>query len=370
MRLAAVLILVAFKTTFVFAQDKQQVNTANYQTMHWRYVATELPDQWYGSDDAKRVAENVLLAQKDVGGWSKNIPYHHELSQSEREGFINGKAEVGATFDNGSTITELRFLAKVYTYIKDTRYQEAFEKGLHYIFVSQYENGGWPQFFPVQRDGDYYSRHITYNDDAMVNILKFLKEIYADQKAFLPLGVDDAVKQNAKISFDKGIACILKTQIVVEGKPTVWCAQHDEKTFAPAKARTYELPSFSGAESASIVLLLMDIESPSKEIVASIEAAVKWFKEHTVEGIRITTVTNDDGKRDRIVVEDKDAPAVWGRFYDLETERPFFCDRDGIKKNTLAEIGYERRNGYAWYTDKPQAVLNAYTEWKSKLVVK
>ncbi len=30
---------------------------------------------------------------------------------------------------------------------------------------------------------------------------------------------------------------------------TVWCAQHDEKTLQPAKARAVELPSLSGLES-------------------------------------------------------------------------------------------------------------------------
>src|SRR5690606_13569324 len=120
-------------------------------------------------------------------------------------------------------------------------------------------------------DGDFYSRHITYNDDAMVNILKFLNEIFSNSKSFRSLNMDDVKKEKAKKAFDKGIDCILKTQIVVDGEPTVWCAQHDEDTFAPAKARTYELPSFSGAESASIVMLLMDIENPSKEIVAAVE---------------------------------------------------------------------------------------------------
>ena len=30
--------------------------------------------------------------------------------------------------------------------------------------------------------------------------------------------------------------------------------------------------------------------------------------------------------------KDSTALAQWARFYDLETGKPFFCDRDGIKK--------------------------------------
>ena len=59
---------------------------------------------------------------------------------------------------------------------------------------------------------------------------------------------------------------------------------------------------------------------------------------------------------------------MWARFYDLETELPYVCDRDGIKKKSLEEIGYERRNGYSWYTDKPQEVLGKYPVWKAKWV--
>jgi pectinesterase len=44
------------------------------------------------------------------------------------------------------------------------------------------------------------------------------------------------------------------------------------------------------------------------------------------------------------------------------------CDRDGIKKSTLDEIGYERRNGYSWYTGEPQKVLDVYLKWKEKWV--
>ena len=302
------LIVLSFSTTS--AQD------ANYLSMSWKDVATKMPDAWYGSDEAKKVAENVILNQKTIGGWEKNKEYHLPPSDSEIKA---DKSKIGATFDNGATITELKFLAKVYSHNQDPRYKESFIKGLEYIFISQYDNGGWPQFFPLRGGNGDYSMHITYNDDAMVNTMKFLKEIYAADEV---------------------------------------------KTLAPAKARSYELPSFSGSESVRIVQLLMDLEDPSEEIIASVDGAVKWFETHKIEGIKIETEINTDGNKNRIVVEDKDATALWARFYDLNTEKTFFCDRDGIKKNSLAEIGYERRNGYSWYVNSPEKLLQEYNEWK------
>ena len=56
----------------------------------------------------------------------------------------------------------------------------------------------------------------------------------------------------------------------------------------------------------------------------------------------------------------------WARFYDLETNRPFFCDRDGIKKYDISEIGHERRNGYSWYNKDGSKVLKRYEKWKKE----
>ncbi len=365
--------IVVFSLTSFIASAQQ--NSPDYLKKRWKDVATKMPDEWYGSEEAKQVAENVLICQKDMGGWTKNKPYHHVLTKAEKEEYIKGKSEIGGTFDNGATITELRFLAKVYSHIPDNRYKQAFNKGLDYIFMAQYENGGWPQFFPV-KDADEemkldhtkaYSMHITYNDDAMVNTMNFLKEIFTNNKAFESLDISEKKKEMGIKAFNKGVECILNTQIIVDGKPTVWCAQHHYKTLAPVKARSYELPSFSGSESVRIVQLLMDIDQPSKEVIASVNGAIQWFKDHKIEGIRLGREKQPDGKMNRVVVEDKNAPAIWGRFYDLETEKVFFCDRDGIKKNSLAEIGYERRNGYGWYTTAPQSVLDRYPEWLKEI---
>ncbi|WPR76560.1 pectate lyase [Algoriphagus sp. NG3] len=337
-----------------------------YLSMSWKDVSTKMPENWYGSGEAKAVAENVLLAQRDIGGWEKNKPYHQPYSEVEKAKIIAAKSEYGATFDNDATITELRFLAKVYEQIPDIRYKRAFEKGLDYIFISQYENGGWPQFYPPRTGSVSYSAHITYNDNAMVNTMKFLREIFSEDKAFSALNLSTELKTKAKQSFDDGIACILKTQIIVDGSPTVWCAQHDEKTLAPAKARSYELASFSGAESVNIVQLLMELEDPSEEVIASVDGAVHWFETHKIEGIKLETEIDEDGNKNRVVVSDPPASPLWARFYDLETEKPIFSDRDGIKKNSLAEIGHERRNGYSWYTNAPSKVLKKYPEWRKQ----
>ncbi|RRN76819.1 pectate lyase, partial [Pseudoxanthomonas sp. SGD-10] len=354
------LIAVFATVSLIYAQN----SSPNYLTMRWTRVANGMPTAWYGSEEAKRIAENVLISQRDIGGWEKNQPYHRVFSDSLKKSYISKKGQIGATFDNGATTTELKFLAKVYAQQKDERYREAFLKGLNYIFIAQYENGGWPQFYPVRNAANAgsrnksvpYSAHITYNDDAMVNIMLFLKAVYTNHANFVSLNLDEQTKNKAKEVFNRGVDCILKSQIVVDNTPTVWCAQHDYKTLAPTKARSYELASFSGAESASIVMLLMDIEKPSKEIVAAVNGAVQWFENHKIENVRVQRSRDENGKWNTIVVEDKNAKPLWGRFHDLETGKIYFSSRDGVKKDSIDEIDAERRNGYSWYTNRPQEV--------------
>ncbi|MGD0340822.1 MAG: pectate lyase, partial [Bacteroidales bacterium] len=233
-----------------------------------------------------------------------------------------------------------------------------------FILEAQYSNGGWPMYYPLHEG---YFTHITFNDNATYNILELLKDIFNRKPLYDSLVSDMDIRDSRK-AYEKGIKCILKTQIVVNGKPTVWCAQHDEKTLLPAKARSYELPSFSGGESCGLIKLLMEIDNPSPAVIKAVNGAVEWLDSHRVKHCRVEFFMNSDGKPDRRVVEDPNARDLWARFYDLDTELPFFSDRDGIKKNTLAEIGYERRTGYNWYTYEPQQVLDLYPAWKAKWV--
>ena len=70
--------------------------------------------------------------------------------------------------------------------------------------------------------------------------------------------------------------------------------------------------------------------------------------------------------KDRQLVADT-ASIIWARYYEIGNNKPFFCDRDGIKKYAIGEIGYERRNGYAWYGVWAKTLLEKkYPEWVKK----
>jgi PelA/Pel-15E family pectate lyase len=319
-----------------------------------------------GNDQAedRRIAEMILLYQRDSGGWPKNYERSRRLSEEDIRKLRAEKKRDDSTFDNGATHSELRHLARAFNQTDDKKFKEGFLKGLDFVLAAQYENGGWPQNHP--KPGGYHA-HITFNDDAMIGIMQLLKAVVHDGKTYA--FVDPRRRGRCEAAIRQGVQCILRCQVVVEGRKTAWCAQHDAGTLAPAKARSYELPSLSGSESVGIVKFLMEIEKPSPDVIDAIQGAITWFEEAKLEGIRLVKKSDPSapGGHDRVVVNDPSAPSLWARFYRIGDNKPIFCSRDGVPKDTLAEISHERRNGYSWLGNRPASLLSKhYPEWRAK----
>lgn len=329
----------------------------------WKDCLNQKAD-WYSGSEALRIADNVLLYQRNSNGWPKNIDMAAALSEKERAALLSQKPETDSTIDNDATTAQMIYLAKVFNASKQAHFKEAFIRALDYLLKAQYENGGWPQYYP-KLEG--YYRHITFNDDAMINVMTLLREIAGKQPQY---GfVDEARRTKADQAVRKGVECILKCQIMVSGKLTAWCAQHDEVTFAAAPARAYEKISLSGSESVGIVRFLMGIERPNPQVITAIQSAIAWMEQVKLTGIKVVRKPDASLPKgyDTVVSAEEAAAPLWARFYEIGTNRPLFCGRDSIIKYSLAEIEYERRNGYNWYTGTPAKLLSQdYSAWQKK----
>ena len=45
---------------------------------------------------------------------------------------------------------------------------------------------------------------------------------------------------------------------------------------------------------------------------------------------------------------------------------PYVCDRDGLPRRRLEDIGHERRNGYAWFGSRPAELYPTYDKWADR----
>ena len=298
-------------------------------TDHEQVIVPSKEQKSYRTADVRKIADNILLYQQPNGGWPKNYDMLAILTEDQKKMLAEHKDSNHTTFDNGATYTQIEYLAKAYSLLKDEKYKDAALKGIHFILQAQYNNGGWPQFYP---DVSGYRKYITFNDDAMIGVMNVLQHIV--QNASYYSFVDDILRSQASDAYYKGIDCILKCQIKENGKLTVWCQQHDNVTLQPTGARAFELASKASEESSEIVELLMNVDNPRKEIINAVNNAIKWFRDVAIKGIRVKIIPAEEvvykyhaANNDRIVVQDSTAPAIWTRFYELETNRPLFANR-------------------------------------------
>ena len=323
----------------------------------------------YSSKEYEKIADNILLYQKNNGGWPKNYDMQAILNSDQEAAVVKSKNILNTCFDNSATFSQLNYLAKAYSFSKKEKYKAAFIEGIKFILSAQYNNGGWPQFYP---DTHGYRKYITFNDGAMMGVMKLLQRVVNRESDYSI--VDSELYDRVVTSFETGIECILDTQIKESDTLLVWCQQHNNITLEPESARAYELASICNGESAEIVQFLMSLPNPTERVIESVNSAVKWFEASQIAGIRIETITAPHAEYeyrnsdyDKIVVEDKNAKPIWARYYTLETHIPFFCNRDGVIVYSLSEVERERRIGYAWYVYDPQEVLDKYPAWLKKI---
>ena len=312
-RLFCILFCTFCASLFLFSQDYK----------NWVRHAPRLPDAWFLTDSARLVGANVVAHQIANGAWPKNVNFFRLPDSTVVTPGLNE-----ATVDNGATTTEIRFLMRLFAATGDSLCLESALRGVRYLLSMQYANGGFPQYFPRR---DHYHARITFNDDAMISVLRLLREVSLRRAPYGPLPL--TLSAEAAAAVDRGVACILACQYVQDGVRTVWAQQYDEHTLKPASARAFELAGLASAESAAIVEFLQSVAPDHPEVLPAIDDALAWFRAHRLP----------DGR--------------WARFYTLEDNRPFFCGRDGIMRFSLEEIEEERQKGYSWYNTRPAKLL-------------
>lgn len=374
-----VILLTVFLHNNSFAQAKEfpaiSMDPFGDSMRHWYGIHDDgniiqpKPDQpKYKETEITKIADNMLLFQRNNGGWPKNYDMQAILTNKQMDSLVRTKNKLHTTFDNSTTYTHIEYLAQVYSLTHVEKYKDACLKGIDFTLSSQYPNGGWPQYFPLEKN---YSRRITFNDGAYIGIMEMLKKVIDNHPDFS--FVDNDLRAKVKLAFEKGLDCILKTQISENGRLTAWCQQHDEIDFSPAWARAFEPPSICNGESAPVVLFLMSIDNPDPKIIESIQSAVKWFDDSKIYHTKVETVPAPVEKSrfktttyDKVVAIDSLAPPIWTRYYELGTEKPLFCDRNTKFLYSMAEVSRERRSGYGWYTYAPQEVLDKYPAWQKR----
>lgn len=326
-------------------------------------LPAKMDNVWYASDDAKKLAEVLLSYQTPSGGWSKHTGYSKGTRQPGMQWTSQnepGKApHYVATFDNRATIEEMYFLAATWKATQREDCKAGFIRGLNFIFAAQYPNGGWPQVYPLE--GGYHDQ-ITFNDDAMTRILELLQAVTEGEGYYAFL--DGSQRQQARAALEAGIGCVLRTQVLQEGKKTAWCAQYDALTLQPAAARKMEPVTLSGLESAHLLEFLMTITNPAPEMVAAIESGLGWLERVKITGLAKTKA----GAKTVYEANAVSTEVYWARFYNLTNSQPVFPGRDGVIYSSYAEMAAGNKLGYDYLSTLPGSIVNnGQKKWRKML---
>lgn len=328
---------------------------------HWNLEHKERNYARYDSTQYREIADNLIAYQNEDGGWPKNIDWLGELNIDSVYQMLK-ESYKRSTLDNRNTFPQIEYLADVYRITQDTKYKKASLKGIFYLLDTQKENGGW-------RGWDVDA--ITFNDEVTTGALDLFRNIVQGDGRFLWL--DNHTQQRIRDGYERGLRMVLDCQIIQNGIKTAWAQQHDNETFVPVPARSYELVGITANESCDVILFLMGIDHPSDEIIDAVKQAVAWLKNVQIKGIRIEQtplpqdkIINHEYPFDRIVVEDITAEPIWARYYEVSDNNPFMCTREGQKVWKLADVNPERRTGYDWYGYWPKKVFDVYLEWNKK----
>lgn len=256
-------------------------------------------------DAARQAGRSLAWGQHDTGGWAHTADLSHVTDPT---GPIEHQ-EGGGTFDDETSQGALIFLMELDREIDEPWLTETIERGLQFILESQFDNGAWPQWYPL--DGGY-SDYYTFNDNAINDCIRVLLKAHA-------LYGDDRYLAAA----EGGGEFIIQSQISTS--QAGWAQQYNHE-MEPAQARSFEPAGVCSAVTARNIRTLTQLYlyTGDRRYLDPISPAINWLD------------------RSRI------GENQWSRLYELETNRPIYGDRDGEVYYDLMEISEERRQGYSW----------------------
>ena len=360
--------------TAELVDGKTKVTFTVAESVYGIYVADHYTTPTYDSAKTASIITQATYAvtwQLDNGGWDKDYSLHvtRAWNGSESkitEGWTSKGKDLG-TIDNDATYSEMRLIALAYKLSTDQAqkqtFLDSFNKAFAFLQNLQYPTGGFAQVYPRRNN---YSDNVTYNDNAMVSVLKLLQDITKQNYPFDQGGIVDAsTQQLAETMLQKGVDYILASQITVDGTKTAWCAQHHPTTYAPVSARKYEHPSISGSESVEIAKFLLTLID-NAEAQSAAKDAIAYL-----DSVKLENTLYDDEVAPYLIEEQ--GATTWYRFYEIGTNKGIFSNKStGEIYYDITQLSDDDRTSYSWCVDTPKKLIKVYSEvgyYANKVVV-
>lgn len=340
-------------------------------------------------DVTTSVADLIVALQNEDGGFQV-LPDNYEMSQKETG--LGSMKDVSSVY-NGATTSELKYLAKYITANKpeDSKYQDAFVKGIKYLLTTQHDNGGWSM---NPGSGSGFNANIEVGNKAMTEVLTLLSDIAILNNQDYVFARKAMNVDEIKSAVEKGNDFIVKSQISNNNKKSGWATQYD-KSGNVTMGHTYERESVSSYTTKDVIDYLMTIHNPSQDIKDVVESAYSWLKDVKIAD-KEQKVVKDTSMNNGFDVYLVDGSGTWASnyVYDKATDsyRPLYSDVDPTradqkyvnvyelynldgnsvgnnKINNKDLILYSTRTTVSYYDNNlaDELIATGYDEWKSYL---
>lgn len=340
-------------------------------------------------DVTTSVADLIVALQNEDGGFQV-LPDNYEMSQKETG--LGSMKDVSSVY-NGATTAELKYLAKYITANKpeDSKYKDAFVKGIKYLLTTQRDNGGW-SMNPGSESG--FNANIEVGNKAMTEVLTLLSDIAILNNQDYVFARKAMNVDEIKSAVEKGNDFIVKSQISNNNKKSGWATQYD-KSGNVTMGHTYERESVSSYTTKDVIDYLMTIHNPSQDIKDAVESAYSWLKDVKIAD-KEQEVVKDTSMNNGFDVYLVDGSGTWASnyVYDKATDsyRPLYSDVDPTradqkyvnvyelynldgnsvgnnKINNKDLILYSTRTTVSYYDNNlaDELIATGYDEWKSYL---
>ena len=270
-------------------------------------------------------ADTIVALQNEDGGFAV-LPDNFEMAQT---GASLGSLKGTSSIENGATTAELKYLAKYITENKpeDSKYQDAFIKGIKFLLSTQLDNGGWTM---QPNGGSGFNGNIEVGNSAMTEVLTLLSDIAVlnnQNYVFARKAMNvDAIKS----AVEKGNDFIVASQISNNNKKAGWASQYD-KAGKVTMGRTYERASVSSYTTKAVVDYLMTIHNPSQAVKDAVESAYSWLKDVKIAD-KEQEVVKDTSMNNGFDVYFVDGNGTWASNYVYDeandSYRPLYSDVD------------------------------------------
>lgn len=357
-------------------------STPSYSTAATGYGSRydDLLEDALTSDTA--IANNIVALQNVDGGF-QSLPTNTDMAQADLVSKL-GTLRGTSTLLDGTTTAELKYLAKYITETNptDTKYQEAFKKGIEFLTANQHSTGGW-QMSPTKALG--FNANVEVGNKVTTAVLGLLSDVAVLNNQNYVFARKIVNVDVIKAAVTKGNDFIVSSQISNDGVKAGWASQY-KADGAVTMGRTYERESVSSYTTKAVAEYLMTIHDPSATIQEAINTSVTWINSVKIpdKEQKIIKDTSMNNGFDVVLVDGK---GTWASnyVYDITTKlyRPLYSDvdpslADQLYVNTYDLKGvdtkklilYATRTTISYYNNDLAVELTGteYTNWKGYLV--